>query len=72
MTKAFQNTSIFQGWKQFKDDSGDEFRAEYQGSEIWQIYSKSGDSFVFEGAISASPRARCRTIYNTWLQAAYR
>lgn len=72
MAKAFQNTSPFQGWKQFKDDSGDEYRAEYQGCEIWDVYSKNGDSFVFEGKTQASSRARCRTIYNAWLHTAYR
>jgi len=62
---TLQDTSIFQGWKQFTDRQGYTYRAEYQGCNIWHLYIESGANFVFDRIVQCPKHATCLQIYES-------
>ncbi len=46
--KPFKNHSIFQGWNQYFDDSGIEWRVE-KGSHSNKFYKNIGNAFMYDG-----------------------
>ena len=48
MTKAFEDTSIFQGWTQYQDEEGVEWRRE-DFKDYYNFFKADGDTFIFHG-----------------------
>jgi hypothetical protein len=70
-TKAFKDTSIFYGWKEFTTDTGEEVRAEERGLGAYSVYVKSRDSFIHSAIVEAGRNASCRKIWDAYLELEY-
>lgn len=64
--KSFKNLSVFEGWKEYKDDRGTWWRVEDAGS-IYKFYQKSDSAFIFAGAIRKRARG-LKNIHNAFLE----
>lgn len=63
-SKAFKDTSIFQGYVQFEDEFGVEYRAEWTGIN-WMIYVKGEEAFILRGRAPTKSK-KPKAIYESW------
>lgn len=55
--KDYEDISIFEGWRQFKDDTGNEWRAEIRGEGSYHLFKREGDAFSFVGAVRVTKKS---------------
>ena len=61
--KPFKDTSIFQNVKEYADDTGRQWRAQWFGGK-WSIYLKRGSGFAFHADVCAPSSADCKKIHS--------
>lgn len=64
MNTQYKDTSPYDGWLQFFDESGKEWKAEYRGCKNWSIFKSDGEGFNHCGLVTAPGDACPRTILN--------
>lgn len=69
-TKAWQDTSIYQGFVQYVDDSGQEWRRESSDLGIYKFYRLDGGQFVLEGRAVSRRKQAIKALHNLFLNAA--
>ncbi len=65
--QAFKDDSIFQGWREFNNENGLRYRAEYNGNDCWHFYTYHDDVFVFCFNIFLQANATCLDLYNKYI-----
>ena len=68
---AFEDISLFSGWKQCFDEAGNEYRFLDVGSNRWAVYVRprggyAHDGFVHRGIVRARGQT-CRAIYEAYI-----
>jgi hypothetical protein len=69
--KAFQDTSIFQGVKEFKAADGNTYRAtrRFDNDNYWDFAELHGDVFIHCGICRPAGRATPRSIFAAYIKA---
>ena len=74
MSKAYDDVSIFQGFREFCDEAGQWWRAEHTGSGYWRLYRHDnyGGAYICDGLTGpiTGRNPRCRTIMRSYLERA--
>lgn len=60
--RPFRKKTILQGWIEFCDESGRWYRAENKGNQIWALYEKNGNAFVYCNTVSIGKKFTCRDL----------
>lgn len=66
MRTQYKDTSPYEGWLQFFDEHGQEWKAEYKGCDNWLILKDQGDCFYNVGFANAKSDACPRTVLNSY------
>ncbi len=68
-SKPFQNHSIFQGWNQYFDENGIEWRTEEFGYMMTKFYKClwSGNNFVYDGWIANEGGESIKELHDLYL-----
>lgn len=63
ITKAWENTSIFQDVVEFEDLEGNEYRFMWQGCNTWHVYVKDETVFIMRGVVNCGRRSTCYRLF---------
>jgi len=49
---AFDDYSLFNNWRQFETDTGENVRADHVGANVWAIYILKDDAYIHKGFVN--------------------